>query len=111
MSARLNATTVAAALGAADTAAFLARRPQMFREARGRALGGAVGLVLWTGLAATSALDGKKAGIATLALSQAVLAGSLAILAVHLRRGVAGPRVFLGAALSIAAAGDTLRRR
>jgi len=111
MSARPNPTVIAAALGAADTFAFLARRPQMFREARGRALGGVAGLALWTALAATAALDGDEASPATVGLAAAVLGGSALILAVHLRRGVAGPRVWLGAGLSVAAMGDTLRRR
>jgi hypothetical protein len=99
-------TLPAAIGGVADTAVFLARRPKLFVEAPARA-GGSVGLLAaWTALAASATRDaatGRK-GLATVALSQVLLAGNAALLAVHLKNGIANPRVFLGAGLSAAAA-------
>jgi hypothetical protein len=51
-----------------------------------------------------------RPGSTTVALAGAVAAGNAGMLAVHLRRRVASPRVFAGAALSAVALGDVLRR-
>ena len=98
--------TLPAALGGvADTAIFLAKRPKLFIEAPARA-GGSVGFLAgWVALAASAARDaatGRKS-IPTLALSQLLLAGNTAMLAVHLKNRISNPRVFLGAGLSAAA--------
>ena len=50
----MQVTTRVALAGAADTALFLVRRPQMFRDARGRALGSTAFGALWLALAASS---------------------------------------------------------
>lgn len=96
---------VAAALaGAADTGAFIARRPRLLLEHPGRGAGSLAGLALWLGLAASAAGDRDTAGSRTLALASAVAAGSASVLAAHIRSGIAGPRVFLGAGLAALAA-------
>lgn len=107
----MTATVPLALAGAADTAAFLARRPQLFSEARGRALGSAAFGGLWVALAARAAADGTRSSTASLGLAATVAAGSAAMLAVHLRHQVASPRVFLGAALGAGALADVIRRR
>ena len=98
--------TLPAALGGvADTAIFLAKRPKLFIEAPARAGGSAGFLAGWLALAAFAARDaatGRKS-IPTLALSQLLLAGNAAMLAVHLKNRISNPRVFLGAGLSAAA--------
>jgi hypothetical protein len=104
-------TTRVALAGAADTALFLSRRPQMFRDARGRALGSAAFGALWLALAASSFVQRPRPGTATVALAGTVAAGNAVMLAVHLRHRVASPRVFTGAALSAVALADVLRRR
>ncbi|MDQ6856494.1 MAG: hypothetical protein M3Z57_05415 [Candidatus Dormibacteraeota bacterium] len=104
-------TTRAALAGAGDTALFLAQRGEMFRNARGRAFGSAAFGGLWLALAASSAAERGKPSSATVALAAAVAAGNAAMLAVHLRHRVVGPRVFGGAALSAVALADVLRRR
>ncbi|MBV8445665.1 MAG: hypothetical protein JOZ92_07090 [Candidatus Dormibacteraeota bacterium] len=108
----MNAAFPAALAGSADTALFLARRPGMFRSAPGRAAGSVAFLVLWSTLATRTCYeaDGPPSA-ATLALAGVALSGNLAILAAHLRRGVAAPRIFLGSALSAAVLADCLRRR
>jgi hypothetical protein len=104
-------TTRVAIAGATDTAVFLAKRPQMFREARGRAFGSVAFGGLWLALAATSAAQRPRPGTATLALAGAVAAANAAMLAVHLRHRIASPRVFAGAALGAVALADVVRRR
>ncbi|HWF56762.1 MAG TPA: hypothetical protein VG520_00235 [Candidatus Dormibacteraeota bacterium] len=104
-------TAPVALAGAADTAIFLAQRPQLFSEARGRALGSAAFAGLWLALATSSAAQRSKPGAATVALAGTVAAGNAAMLAIHLRHRVAGPRVLAGAALSAVALADVLRRR
>jgi hypothetical protein len=104
-------TTPVALAGAADTAVFLVQRPQLFRDARGRALGSAAFAGLWLALATTSAVQRPRPSTATVALAGAVAAGNAAMLAVHLRHRIASPRVFAGAALSAVALTDVLRRR
>lgn len=98
-------TLPAAIGGAVDTAAFLARRPKLFREAPGRAAGTVGFLGAWIALAASAAADARtgRKSIPTVALSQLLLAGNGAMLAVHLRSKVFNPRVFLSASLSAAA--------
>jgi hypothetical protein len=103
-------TTRVALAGAADTAAFLARRPELFQQARGRAFGSVAFGSLWLALAVSSAIERPRPGTATLALAGTVAAANAAMLAVHLRHGIANPRVFAGAALSAVALADTLRR-
>lgn len=103
--------TLPAALGgAADTAIFLARRPRLFREAPGRAGGTVAFLGAWVTLAAVAARDAQRGrkSLPAVALSQLLLAGNAAMLAVHLRSGVANPRVFLGIGLSAAATAGAL---
>jgi hypothetical protein len=104
-------TAPVALAGAADTAVFLAHRPQLFRDARGRALGSAAFAALWLALATSSVAQRPRPGAATVALAGAVAAGNAAMLAVHLRHRIASPRVFAGAALSTVALADVLRRR
>ena len=104
-------TTPAAVAGAADTVVFLAQRPGLWGEARGRATGSAGFAALWLALAATSAAERQRPGTATLVLAGTVAAGNAAMLAVHLRHHIASPRVFAGAALSAMALADALRRR
>lgn len=107
----VNPTVPAALLGAADTAAFLARRRRLLEENPRRAAEIAASLGLWLGLAASAAREGERCAAPTLALAGVVAAGNLALLGVHLRRGIAGPRVWLGAGLALAALGASLRRR
>lgn len=104
----MNLTKTAALAGAADTGAFLASRRQLFRDKPGRAGGSAAALGLWLGLAASSRRDRGGAGAATLALASVNAAGQAAMLGVHLRHRIAGPRVWLGAALGGIALGAAL---
>jgi len=107
----LQVTAPAAFAGAADTAWFLVQRPHLFHEARGRALGSAAFGALWCGLAVTSLAQRRRPGAATLALAGTLAAGNAALLVVHLRHRIAGPRVFGAAALSAVALADAVRRR
>ena len=98
-------TLPAAIGGAADTAVFLATRPGLFLTSPARA-GGTVGFLAgWVALAASAARDAQtgRKSVATVALSQLLLAGNAAMLAVHLRSRIFNPRVFLGVGLSAAA--------
>ena len=104
-------TSRVALAGAADTAVFLAQRPQMFRDNRGRAIGSAAFGSLWLALAVSSAVQRPRPGTATTALAGAVAAGNAAMLAVHLRHKVANPRVFAGAALSAVSSPSSSARR
>jgi hypothetical protein len=104
-------TIPVALAGAADTAVFLVQRPQLFRDARGRALGSAAFAAVWLALAGSSAAQRPRPGTATVALAGTVAAGNAAMLAIHLRHRIASPRVFAGAALSAVALADVLRRR
>jgi hypothetical protein len=97
-------TLVPAVAGAADTAAFLARRLDLFRENPGRAAGSVVGLGLWLGLAASAAAE-PRPGRRTLALGSGVALANGALLGAHLRAGIVRPRVFVGAALAALALG------
>ncbi|MBV8527683.1 MAG: hypothetical protein JOZ75_05165 [Candidatus Dormibacteraeota bacterium] len=99
--------TVAAALGgAADTTVFLATRPKLFATAPQRAGGSVAFLAGWVALATAAARDARtgRRSATTVALSQLLLAGNAAMLAVHLKNHISNPRVFLGAGLSAAAA-------
>jgi hypothetical protein len=108
---RTNLAFPAAVAGTADTALFLLRRPALFRSAPGRASGSVAFLALWMTLATRAAYEGDDRPAAyTMALSGTAFAGNLAMLAVHLRHRVAGPRVFFGAVLSGIALADCLRR-
>lgn len=104
-------TAAAALLGAADTGAFLARRPALFREAPSRAWGSAAFLGAWLVLAASAVRDADRAGAATLGLAGVLGAGNAAMLAAHVRARVLSPRVFAGAALSGIALAGALRSR
>lgn len=104
-------TARVAIAGAADTAVFLAQRPQLFREAPGRAAGSVASGALWVALAASSTAQRSRPGTTTIALAAAVATANAAMLAVHLRHRIASPRVFAGAALSAVALADVLRRR
>jgi hypothetical protein len=101
-------TQAAALAGAADTASFLATRRHLFRTAPQRAAGSVAVLGLWLGIAAASR---RKAGRATLALASLNAAGQLAMLGVHLKHHIAGPRVWIGAALGGAALGGAIASR
>ena len=100
----------AALAGAADTAAFLAARPQLFRENPGRALGSVAILGLWLGNVRTASVGGRPGRAAT-ALAATLAAANLGLLAAHLRARIATPRVFSGAVLSGIVLTETLRRR
>jgi hypothetical protein len=104
-------TQAAALAGAADTGAFLAKRRQLFRDSPQRAFGSVAMLGLWLAVAASSRADGRKTSGRTLGLASANAAGQLAMLGVHLRHGIAGPRVWLGAALGGAALGGAVASR
>ncbi len=102
--------TRAAVAGTLDIAIFLAQRPQLFKEAPGRAVGSAAFGALWLTLATRTALE-ETPTTPTVAIAGAVAAGNAAMLAVHLRHRIVSPRVFAGAALSAVALADVLRRR
>ncbi len=100
-------TLVPAMAGAADIAAFLARRLDLFRENRSRAAGSVLGLGLWLALAASAASE-SRAGRRTLALASGVALANGALLGAHLRAGIVRPRVFLGAGLAALALGGSV---
>ena len=100
----------AALVGAADTAAFLAARPRLFREKPGRALGSVALLTLWLGSARIAGSDGRP-GRGAIAMAASLAAANLGLLAAHLRARIASPRVFIGAVLSGIVLTETLRRR
>ncbi|HXA27332.1 MAG TPA: hypothetical protein VN193_01175 [Candidatus Angelobacter sp.] len=101
-------TQAAALAGAADTGAFLARRRQLFSDAPQRAFGSVGMLGLWLAVAASA--RSNKRGL-TVGLASANAAGQMAMLGVHLRHGIAGPRVWLGAVLGGAALGGAVASR
>ena len=101
----------AAIAGTADTVAFLAARPRLFAEAPGRAVGSVVFAALWTTLAVRCSLERQRPSAATVVLAGTVAAANAAMVAVHVRHRIASPRVFAGAALSVVALADVLRRR
>ena len=101
-------TQAAALAGAADTASFLASRRQLFQTAPQRAAGSVAVLGLWLGIAAASR---QRARTTTLALASLNAAGQLAMLGVHLRHDVAGPRVWAGAVLGGVALGGAVAAR
>lgn len=103
--------SAAALAGAADTGAFLATRRQLFRTAPGRAGGSVAALGLWLAIAASSRRDHGRSGPATLALASVNAAGQAAMLGVHLKHRIAGPRVWLGAALGGVALGAAVAGR
>jgi hypothetical protein len=105
-------TQSAALAGAADTASFLVTRRKLFRDAPQRAFGSVAVLGLWVALAASSKSDrGGRSSGRTLALASLNAAGQFAMLGVHLRHRIAGPRVWLGAALGGAALCGALAQR
>ena len=109
---RLRPLTVsAAALGAADTGWFLARRPQLFREAPSRAWGSAAFFGAWLALGAAAAGQGTASRRSALGLAGLLGAGNAAMLAAHIKAGVLTPRVFAGAGLSAVALGGVLASR
>jgi hypothetical protein len=103
MSTSRTITTTAALLGASDAACFLARRRGLFRDSPGRAGGSAVVLAAWLGLAGTAARGHRRRP--TTGLAAAIAAAQAALLAVHLKHGVASPRVVAGTALGVIALG------
>jgi hypothetical protein len=107
----MNLTATAALAGAADTGAFLARRRELFREAPSRARGSVGVMGLWLAVAASSRRDRGHTGPATLALASVNAAGQAAMLGVHLKHRIAGPRVWLGAALGGVALGAAIASR
>ncbi|MFN2451297.1 MAG: hypothetical protein ABR541_02975 [Candidatus Dormibacteria bacterium] len=104
-------TLTAALLGAADTGAFLARRPQLFREAPSRAWGSTAFLGAWLALAAAAASGGGRSRAATVGLAGVLGVGNAAMLAAHVRAGVLTPRVFATAGVSGAAMAGALAGR
>jgi hypothetical protein len=107
----VNLTSLAALAGAADTGSFLATRRRLFRQAPQRAGGSAAVLGLWLALAASARRDRRGTGPVTLSLAAVNAAGQAAMLGVHLRHRIAGPRVWLGAALGGAALCGALAQR
>ena len=108
----MNLAFPAAAASSIDTALFLGTRRSLFRTSPGRAFGSLAFLAVSTTLAARSMYEGGgKPAPYTVGLAAAALAGNVAMLGIHLRHRVAGPRVFLGVAFAGIALGDTLRRR
>jgi hypothetical protein len=107
----MDLTHAAAVAGAADTSLFLARRRQLFRDAPGRAGGSLAVFGLWLAVAASARRDHGRARPLTLGLAGASAAGQAAMLGVHLRHGIAGPRVWLGAALGGVALGAAVASR
>ena len=107
----MNLVRTAALAGAADSGSFLATRRRLFREKPGRAGGSLAGLGIWLGLAASARRDNGRTGPATLALASVNAAGQAAMLGVHLKHRIAGPRVWLGAALGGIALGAALASR
>jgi len=96
----------AAAAGALDSGVFFASRLRLVREKPARAAGIVGGLGLWAALTASAARDRRAARTRVLAATN--LAAQSAVLAVHLRHHVAGPRVWLGAGLAAAALAGAL---
>jgi hypothetical protein len=110
----MNLTATAALAGAADAGAFLATRRQLFQTAPSRARASVGVMGLWLLVAASSRRDrnrGGGTGPVTLALASANAAGQAAMLGVHLKHRIAGPRVWLGAALSGVALGGAVASR
>jgi hypothetical protein len=106
--------SAAALAGAADAGSFLATRRRLFREAPGRAGGSVAALALWLGVAASARRDaarGGGAGRLTVGLASANALGQAAMLGVHLRHRIAGPRVWVGAGLGAAALGGVIAGR
>lgn len=105
-------TQTAALAGAADAGSFLATRPKLFRRAPQRAAGSVGVLGLWLAIAASSKTDrGGRTSGRTLALASLNAAGQAAMLGVHLKHRIAGPRVWLGAALGGAALAGAVASR
>jgi hypothetical protein len=104
----LVALAAVSAAGTADVADFLARRPQLFSTAPGRAAGSVLGLTIWMALAGV-ALRRMQAGdqgslrAATLGLAAVNALGNLGLTFIHVKAGVGGWRPLAGGLLGIAA--------
>jgi hypothetical protein len=103
--------TAAALLGAVDTATFMITRRAKSRARPGRAAGNAGLLILWVTLCVRSHAEADRTLTPTVALATGLLAANLALLGVHVRARVAGPRVYIAPVLAAAALSDVLRRR
>jgi len=101
---------VAALLGAADTAAFLAGRPEIIRESPGRAVGSLATLAAWLGLA-TRATGRKRSTRGDVALAATLTAANTAMLGIHVKHHIVSQRVIAGPVLSWIALLSILRRR
>jgi hypothetical protein len=102
------ASRIAALLGATDTAVFLGRRPRLFRDSPGRALGSVALMALWLAAAATA--RSRQRDPRTLATAAVLVAANAGLVAAHLRARISSPRIFAGAALSAVVLADALRR-
>ncbi|MBV9101154.1 MAG: hypothetical protein JOZ46_01900 [Candidatus Dormibacteraeota bacterium] len=105
----LSPSLAAAAVGTADTAAFLIARPRLFRERPGRAAGSAAALLAWVTVGTRAAFAESRGDAWTRGLCAALLASNVAVLAVHLRHGIAGPRVYVGTVAAAVALAGTFR--
>lgn len=105
----MTAATVAALAGAADTGAFLATRPGLFREKPQRAASSVAVLGLW--VATAKAAAAPRPGGAAMALAGSLTLVNAALLAAHVRAGITTPRIVAGAALSGVVLADVVRRR
>ena len=101
-------TALAAVLGLADAATFAASRREAMKANPERAAGTLGAVALWSGLA-MSAVKGARGR--SRALATATLLANGAMLAVHVRRKVANPRIAVGTGLSVVALAGTFRKR
>lgn len=98
-------TTVAALVGAADTAGFAVTRRRALLANPGRASGTVAALALWAALAQSAA---RRARGPARALAVTAVAANAAMLAVHRRAAVRGPRIYTGTALALVALAGTV---
>jgi hypothetical protein len=108
--------TVAALVGAADTAVFIATDPSTALKTSGRATGSLAGLAVWVLLLAVSGRrwrgpDSRR--LATIGLGLAALAAldGVGLAVVHVAAGVGGARTLVGAAAGIAVVALALTTR
>lgn len=104
----LTALAAVSAAGTADVAEFLARRPQLFSSAPGRAAGSVLGLTIWMALAGLAlrrmrADDQGSLRAATLGLAAINALGNVGLTFIHFKAGVGGWRPLASGVLGVAA--------
>jgi hypothetical protein len=88
--------SAALAVGALDSAQFATRNPKRARQSLSVA-------AVWTAAVVVSLFSAHGARVATVGLAAFLLLGGVALLVIHIRHGIATPRVWLPPAMALVA--------